>query len=141
MEGTPVRLATLSTCQLVRETAVDAITSRIYTCIKFDARSDGGFMPQALFNNQETVRTTVTLPASLLKRSQKLIDSGEVPNRNVLIVSALERLLAELERAEIDRQFAAMADDAVFQKLQTEMAESFEASDWEALLDGEQTLE
>jgi metal-responsive CopG/Arc/MetJ family transcriptional regulator len=98
-------------------------------------------MPQALFNNQETVRTTVTLPASLLKRSQKLIDSGEVPNRNVLIVSALERLLAELERAEIDRQFAAMADDAVFQKLQTEMAESFEASDWEALLDGEQTLE
>ena len=98
-------------------------------------------MPQALFNSQDTVRTTVTLPASLLKRSQKLIDSGQVPNRNVLIVSALERLLAELEREEIDRQFAAMADDADFQKLQTEMAESFEDSDWEALLDGEQTLE
>lgn len=98
-------------------------------------------MPQALLNNQETVRTTVTLPASLLKRSQKLIDSGQVPNRNVLIVSALERLLAELERAEIDRQFAAMAEDEAYQSLQTEIAESFDESDWEALLDGERTLE
>lgn len=98
-------------------------------------------MPQALLNNQETVRTTVTLPADLLKRGQKLIDSGQVPNRNVLIISALERLLAELERAEIDRQFAAMADDAAYQTLQTEMAESFDESDWEVLLDGERARE
>jgi len=97
-------------------------------------------MHQGLFNNQETVRTTVTLPASLLQRSQKLIDSGQVPNRNVLIVSALERLLAELERAEIDRQFAAMAEDEAYQTLQTDIAESFAESDWEAFGEGEQTL-
>jgi metal-responsive CopG/Arc/MetJ family transcriptional regulator len=98
-------------------------------------------MQQGLFKNQETVRTTVTLPADLLQRSQKLIDGGQVANRNVLIVSALERLLAEWERAEIDRQFAAMAEDEAYQTMQAEMAESFEESDWEALGDGEQTVQ
>lgn len=97
-------------------------------------------MQNGLLQNQKTVRTTVTLPADLLQRSQKLIDAGRVPNRNVLIVSALERLLADLERAEIDQQFAAMFEDEVYQTMQTEMSESFEESDWEALLDGEQTL-
>lgn len=97
-------------------------------------------MQNGLLQNQEMVRTTITLPADLLQRSQKLIDAGKVPNRNVLIVSALERLLAELERAEIDRQFAAMAKDETYQTMQAEMAGSFEESDWEALLDGEQTL-
>ena len=74
-----------------------------------------------------------------VQRSQKLVDAGQVPNRNVLIVSALERLLAELERAEIDRQFAALAEDEAYQTMQTEMAESFAESDWEALNDGEPT--
>lgn len=97
-------------------------------------------MQWGILNKQETVRTTVALPASLLQRSQKLIDSGQVPNRNVLIVAALERLLIALEREEIDRQFAAMADDTAYQTLHTEIAETFEESDWESLLDGEQTL-
>ncbi|MCB9006042.1 MAG: CopG family transcriptional regulator [Ardenticatenaceae bacterium] len=96
-------------------------------------------MQRGLLQNQKTVRTTVTLPADLLQRSQKLVDAGQVPNRNVLIVSALERLLAELERAEIDRQFAALAEDEAYQTMQTEMAESFAESDWEALNDGEPT--
>ena len=94
-----------------------------------------------ILHNQETVRTTVTLPADLLQRSQKLIDAGQVPNRNVLIVSALERLLNEWERAEIDQQFAAMAKDEAYQTMQSEMAESFEESDWEALLEVEQTVQ
>lgn len=97
-------------------------------------------MQHGILPNQETVRTTVTLPAELLQRSQKLIDAGQVPNRNVLIVSALERLLNELERAEIDRQFAAMAEDETYQTLQSEITETFEDSDWEALLEGEQTV-
>ena len=96
-------------------------------------------MQRGLLQNQKTVRTTVTLPADLLQRSQKLVDAGQVPNRNVLIVSALERLLAELERAEIARQFAALAEDEAYQTMQTEMAESFAESDWEALNDGEPT--
>jgi len=81
----------------------------------------------------ETIRTTVTIPASLMQRSQHFLDKGIVPNRNALVVVALERFLAELERQEIDRQFAAMVDDVAYQALNEQMAESFVASDWEAL--------
>jgi metal-responsive CopG/Arc/MetJ family transcriptional regulator len=98
-------------------------------------------MQYSVLDKYETVRTTVTLPANLLQRSQELVESGQVPNRNALIVAALEQFIADLERAEIDRQFAAMADDADYQALQTEVAESFADADWEALTEGEQALE
>jgi metal-responsive CopG/Arc/MetJ family transcriptional regulator len=81
----------------------------------------------------ETVRTTVTLPADLAERSQHFVDEGLVPSRNALIVAAVERFLRELERLEIDRQFAAMADDHDYRQLNEELAESFAGSDWEAL--------
>ncbi len=81
----------------------------------------------------ETIRTTVTIPASLMQRSQHFLDQGIVPNRNALVVAALERFLTELERQEIDRQFATMVDDVAYQTLNEQMAESFGASDWEAL--------
>ncbi len=95
-------------------------------------------MQPSVLDKYETVRTTVTLPANLLQRSQGLIDSGQVPNRNALIVAALEQFIADLERAEIDRQFAAMADDTEYQSFQTDVAESFADADWEAMIDGEQ---
>jgi len=81
----------------------------------------------------ETVRTTVTLPAELLTRSQQFLDKGIVPSRNALIVAAVEHFLYELEQQEIDRQFAAMADDEAYLALNEELAESFADSDWEAL--------
>ncbi len=81
----------------------------------------------------ETIRTTVTIPTSLMQRSQHFLDKGIVPNRNALVVAALERFLAELEHQEIDRQFAAMADDVEYQAWNEQMAESFGASDWETL--------
>lgn len=81
----------------------------------------------------ETIRTTVAIPTTLLRRSQPFLDKGVVPSRNALVVAALEHFLAELERQEIDRQFAAMADDPGYQQMNEQMAESFGASDWEAL--------
>ena len=81
----------------------------------------------------ETVRTTVTIPTNLLQRSQYFLDKGAVPSRNALVVVALERFLVELERQEVDRQFAAMADDVEYQTWNEQLAESFIASDWEAL--------
>ena len=98
-------------------------------------------MQPNVLDKYETVRTTVTLPANLLHRSQGLIDSGRIPNRNALIVAALEQFIAELEREEIDRQFAAMAEDTDYQSFQVEVAESFADTDWEALAEGEQPLE
>ena len=82
----------------------------------------------------ETIRTTVTVPAELIERSQRLIDSGAVPNRNALIVAALEHFLSELERREIDRQFEAMAEDEDYKAMNQQLAEDFAESDWEALM-------
>jgi metal-responsive CopG/Arc/MetJ family transcriptional regulator len=84
-------------------------------------------------NQTETVRTTVTIPTTLIQRSQHFLDQGVVPNRNTLVVVALERFLAELERQEIDRQFATLVDDGDYQAMNEQLAGSFEASDWEAL--------
>ncbi len=85
----------------------------------------------------ETIRTTLTLPVALVKRSQHFIDSGTIPNRNALIVTALERFLLELERQEIDRQFALMAEDKPYQALNQQLADEFAESDWETWVDGE----
>lgn len=85
----------------------------------------------------ETVRTTLTLPVDLVKRSQHFIDGGTIPSRNALIVTALERFLLELERQEIDRQFEAMADDESYQALNRQIVDEFAESDWDAWRAGE----
>ena len=85
----------------------------------------------------EVVRTTLTLPADLIKRSQHFIDGGVIPSRNALIIAALEQYLLELEQQEIDRQFEAMADDDAYQAMNEQLSESFAESDWAALIEGE----
>jgi metal-responsive CopG/Arc/MetJ family transcriptional regulator len=85
----------------------------------------------------ETIRTTLTLPVDLNKRSQRFVDCGLVPSRNALIIAALEKYLNELERQEIDRQFEAMAEDNVYQVMNEQLSESFAESDWDALVEGE----
>jgi len=85
----------------------------------------------------ETVRTTLTLPVELVKRSQHFIDSGTISSRNALIVTALERFLLELERQEIDRQFEAMAADESYQALNQQLVDEFAESDWDAFIEGE----
>lgn len=86
----------------------------------------------------ESVRTTVTLPANLVKRSERFVEKGVIPSRNALIVAALEYFLAELEEREIDQAFAAMAEDKAYQLLDERLAEEFADSDWEALLSAEE---
>ncbi len=98
------------------------------------------YMQQMMLNRYEVIRTTVSLPVELAERSQHFVDAGKMPNRNTLIVTALEQLVTQLEEDEIDRQFAAMADDAEYQELNQSMAESFAESDWEALAEGEGAL-
>jgi metal-responsive CopG/Arc/MetJ family transcriptional regulator len=85
----------------------------------------------------ETTRTTVALPTSLLERVNAAIDSGMLPNRNVAIAAALEAYLDEIERQEIDRQFAAMSEDLPYRQLNEELTEAFADADWQALLSGE----
>lgn len=87
----------------------------------------------------ETMRTTVTIPTRLIQRSQRFLDLGIVPNRNAFVVAAMERFVEQLEREEIDRQFAEMAEDVEYQALDEEVVESFRFTDWEALNLAEQS--
>ena len=84
-----------------------------------------------------TVRTTVSLPAHLLGQADQFIGKDAIPSRNALIVAALEHFLAELERQDIDRQFAEMGDDPGYLAFSEEFSESFAESDWQALQDAE----
>lgn len=90
-------------------------------------------MSRAKLQQFETIRTTISLPIPLAKRSQEWVDKGAVPSRNALIIAALEHFLADLEREEIDRQFAAMADDETYRELSEELEAAFAESDWETL--------
>jgi len=94
-------------------------------------------MEEEMLAEFETIRTTLTLPVDLVKRSQHFIDGGTIPNRNALIVTALERFLLELERQEIDRQFEAMAEDEPYQTMNQKLADDFGESDWHAWVEGE----
>ena len=91
-------------------------------------------MAEVRLEQFKTVRTTVSLPSDLVNWSQRFIDNGTVPSRNALIVAALEYFLAELERQEVDRQFALLVDDAAFQKLSLQVEDEFAESDWEATI-------
>ena len=63
------------------------------------------FIAESMLAEFETVRTTLTLPVDLVKRSQHFIDDGTIPSRNVLIVTDLEWFLLELERQEEDEEY------------------------------------
>lgn len=90
-----------------------------------------------MFAEFETVRTTLTLPVDLVKRSQRFVDDGAIPSRNALIVAALEQFLLQLERQEIDQQFEAMAGDETYQAINQQLVDDFAESDWDAWVEGE----
>lgn len=79
------------------------------------------------------IRITIKLPADLVKQIQRFVDDETFFSRNALIVAALEHFLAELDRQEIDRQFAALAEDDDYRELNERLAEEFADADWEAL--------
>lgn len=81
---------------------------------------------------QEKVRTTVDLPSTVKERIEQALERGAAKSQNALIVRAVEQFLEDLERAWVDAQFAAMADDEDYQALQLRIAEEFAPADWES---------
>jgi len=78
------------------------------------------------------IRTTLALPAELLEATDKLVESGKAKSRNEFVAQALRRELAALKRAEIDAEFAHMANDAEYQAEAQAIAQEFAHGDWEA---------
>lgn len=78
-------------------------------------------------------RLTVDLPRELIEQADTVVKKGAARSRNQLITQAIETYLHDLEEAEIDAQFEAMAKDESYKRLALQLTQEFESADWEAL--------
>jgi len=79
------------------------------------------------------VRTTVSLPADLLRSMDVAVRRGRACSRSELLADAARRELARYDREEIDVQFAEMATDPAYRREALRIAEEVDAASWEAL--------
>lgn len=87
--------------------------------------------------NNQTVRTTITLPAELLAATDKAVSQGKAKSRNEFVAQALLHELEALKRAEIDAALMEMAQDPEYQVQVLQMETEFAVASWEALQLGE----
>ena len=85
----------------------------------------------------QTVRTTITLPAELLAATDKAISQGKAKSRNEFVAQALLHELEALKRAEIDAALMEMAQNPEYQAQVLQMEAEFAVASWEALQLGE----
>lgn len=89
--------------------------------------------------HREIRATTVRLPLSVYEEAKCFVNSERkhTPHSpfklNDFFVTAIHAYVKLLRRRQIDAAFAAMAEDADYQKQARLLAEEFESSDWEAL--------
>jgi metal-responsive CopG/Arc/MetJ family transcriptional regulator len=87
--------------------------------------------------DKRTIRTTLTLPIELLEATDRAVSEGKAKSRNEFVARAIRNQLAVQKRAEIDAEFAQMANDAEYQAEVEIINQEFARSDWEALQLGE----
>ncbi|WP_198648549.1 ribbon-helix-helix domain-containing protein [Cyanothece sp. BG0011] len=85
------------------------------------------------------IRTTVTLPKSLLEETDIRVKEGKAKNRNDFIALALQKALEQLKREEIDSLLVEMAQDPEYQAQVLQMETEFAPGSWEAWEIGEQS--
>lgn len=90
-------------------------------------------MTQIVPTESALIEIAITLPVDVLHRLQNLVDMGIVNSQNAFFAAAIEQYLAKLESEEIDRQFATLADDEIYQQMIVSLATEFAISDWETL--------
>lgn len=88
--------------------------------------------------HREIRATTVRLPLPVYEQAKCFVNSerkhtAHTFNLNDFFVTAIKAYVKLLRRRQIDAAFAAMAEDADYQKQARLLAEEFESSDWEAL--------
>ncbi|MCH7997202.1 MAG: CopG family transcriptional regulator [Chloroflexi bacterium] len=81
---------------------------------------------------QEHTRTTVTMPARLLRLADEAVREGRAKSRNQLVTEAVEELLSRWEGEGIDAAFQGMSKDADYQEEARQILAGFADSDLEA---------
>jgi metal-responsive CopG/Arc/MetJ family transcriptional regulator len=79
----------------------------------------------------QAIRTTVTLPADLVKAADQVVSEGKARSRNELLALALRHELGAMRRAEIDAQFAKMANDPEYLGEVEQLMREFASADAE----------
>jgi len=81
------------------------------------------------------VRTTVSLPQPLYEEARSCANSNLSPTESIngFFVAAIVAYVKLFKRKQIDAKFAAMSEDANYQKEAKLISEEFSRSDWEAL--------
>jgi hypothetical protein len=96
--------------------------------------------------NRSIHATTVRLPLPVYEQAKCFVNSERkhtahaTINLNDFFVTAIQAYVKLLRRRQIDAAFAAMAEDADYQKQARLLVEQFEPSDWEALRLGDDLL-
>lgn len=85
----------------------------------------------------QTIRTTITLPAELIAETDKVVSQGKAKSRNDFVAQALLHELEALKRSEIDAELTQMAQAPEYQAQVLRMEAEFAAASWEALHLGE----
>lgn len=79
------------------------------------------------------MRTTISLPDNLVREIDLSIETGNIKSRNQFIVEALQDKLKQLKDADIDAQFALMAEDSDYIEETLKIESEFTNADAEAL--------
>ncbi len=88
----------------------------------------------------QTVRTTITLPAELLAATDRIVSQGKAKSRNEFVAQALLHELEAIKRASIDAELIEMAQDPDYQAQVLQMEAEFAVASWEALQLGESSV-
>jgi metal-responsive CopG/Arc/MetJ family transcriptional regulator len=86
---------------------------------------------------QTKVRLTIDLPETLVEQATLAVESGAARSRNQLFAQAITLFLRHFQEAQIDAQFAEMAQDKKYHGAATQLTQEFKHSDWEAWQLGE----
>ncbi len=76
---------------------------------------------------------TLTLPVELLARVDQAVRQGRARNRDSFVAAALERYLAAQEQADLDAEFAAMAQDEEYLAESRQLDAEFAGASVEAM--------
>lgn len=63
----------------------------------------------------QTIRTTITIPAELIAAADKVVSQGKAKSRNDFVAQAIFDELETLKRSQIDAELTQMAQDSEYQ--------------------------
>lgn len=88
-------------------------------------------------HRRSSPQSTVRIPKPLIDQARPFLVKGSVGSINKFVADSVAQRIRALREVEIDKAFAAMSQDAVYQAESMKISKEFEASDWHSLQQSE----